>query len=69
MMKCPLCGYQGELEVRTCHGCPLAKNCQKARCCNCGYEFLPESSLSKLVKRILEFWKKKKEGKVNGSSN
>jgi len=68
-MKCPLCGYEGAMGESACQGCPLARNCNKTRCCNCGYEFIPESSLSKIIKKLYGFWKRKKEGERNGSHN
>jgi len=63
-MKCSLCGYQGENCSNSCQGCPLA--CGKKKCPNCGCEILPESYLEKAAKKVLNFWKRRKE---NGTNN
>lgn len=68
-MKCPLCGYKGDDWDIACAGCPMAKGCGKKRCPNCGYEFVPESSLEKLAKKLIKYWQKLREGRNNGTIN
>jgi len=51
-VRCPLCGHRfGEEEGwAACQGCPLARNCQRRRCPNCGYDVPLEPKLVKILK-------------------
>lgn len=58
--KCDFCGYEfTEAEAESaCTSCPVS-SCDKLRCPNCGYEYLPEPGLITFLKNR----KRKKEAK------
>jgi rubredoxin len=58
--KCDFCGYEfTESEAQgACASCPIS-SCDKLRCPNCGYEYLPEPGFITFLKNR----KKRKEAK------
>ncbi|UCE39417.1 MAG: hypothetical protein JSW00_09405 [Thermoplasmata archaeon] len=59
-IKCTFCGFEFSLDEgrSACATCPIS-SCDKLRCPNCGYEYLPEPKLIKLIRK-----RRKKEKKV-----
>ena len=50
--QCPLCSL--DFEGAACHSaCPMSKGCAMVRCPRCGYEFVEEGTLAKMVRRLL----------------
>jgi hypothetical protein len=51
LFECPLCGI--DFEGTTCHAaCPLARACAMVRCPACGYEFVQDGFITRLLRRI-----------------
>jgi len=49
MNVCPLCGI--DFEGAQCHSsCPIAHGCAMVRCPSCGYEFVEEGFVTRLVR-------------------
>lgn len=56
-MKCPLCGYEFDAELLSCHNsCAFNKRCAIICCPNCGYQ-VADSSKSRLVRAFQRMWK------------
>lgn len=54
-MNCSLCGhsFKPEDHAHTCKGCPLAGNCERVRCPNCGFETVPDPAW---LRRLAKWW-------------
>ena len=59
--KCLFCGFEFLLEEAksACSSCPIS-SCDKLRCPNCGYEYLPEPKLIRYIRTRRERKKKVK---------
>jgi len=51
MTKCALCGYEPQGGFVSCRGCSVNASCQVSRCPHCGYRFVEESAIWKLIRR------------------
>ena len=59
MSKCALCGYETASGFVSCSGCSVNSSCRVTRCPHCGYRFVEESQLVRLVRR----WLKRRAGR------
>ena len=49
--ECPLCGV--DFDGAKCHGsCPFARGCAMVRCPACGYEFVGDGLVTRLLQRL-----------------
>ena len=52
-MNCPLCGAEYTYAEMACHsGCPFNKGCNILCCPHCGYEYIEESYIVNLFRKI-----------------
>lgn len=50
---CPLCSNQFGGNGESCHGsCPMSAGCNMIQCPSCKYEFVEDSRLVSLVRRV-----------------
>lgn len=50
---CSLCGL--EFEGASCHSsCPMSSGCAMVRCPRCGYEFVEDGAVAKLLRRLFK---------------
>jgi Fe2+ transport system protein FeoA len=52
MSDCPLCGI--DFEPNMCRSsCPMARGCAMQRCPRCGYEFVEDGIIARLLRRVI----------------
>jgi len=66
-MKCPLCGYEFNIEKATsaCKKCPFTQKCGFVLCPNCSYESLQTPELLKNSKKMKAFHRTQMDRKKN----
>jgi hypothetical protein len=60
---CPLCQHRfAEHEMPCNSGCPMSRTCRVLCCPRCHYEFVEESAIVNLVKRVAARLRPRPEG-------
>ncbi|UCG71063.1 MAG: hypothetical protein JSV09_00515 [Thermoplasmata archaeon] len=62
MQVCQFCGFEFTLQEgrSACASCPIS-SCDKLRCPNCGFEYLPEPKLVGFIRN----WRKRRKKEVS----
>ena len=64
-MRCPLCGYEFEPTVMTCHtSCAFNESCGIICCPNCGYQ-MPDERKSRLAEALRRMLTRKQDKPVS----
>ena len=59
---CPLCSNAFGSDGEACHSsCPMSKGCNMIKCPRCNYEFVEDSSIVNLFRKLAGKWREMRE--------